>query len=232
VTDPGTAIVFYVVFVASLTLHEAAHALVAKLGGDPTAYAAGQVSLSPIPHMRREPFGMVLLPILSLAVSGWPFGFASAPYDPDWARVHPRRAAWMSLAGPGANLALFLLAGLLIRAGALVGWLEAPESVNFSQLIASGASPLADTLGLTLSILFSMNLLLLLLNLIPVPPLDGSGALGLLLSEDATRSYQDWVARSGFAWIGILIAWWLIGWIFHPAFIIAVNLLYPGVYYG
>ncbi len=231
-TDPGTAIVFYVVFVASLTLHEAAHALVAKLGGDLTAYSAGQVSISPIPHMRREPIGMIVLPILSLAVSGWPFGFASAPYDPVWARRHPRRAAWMSLAGPGANLALVLLAGLLIRAGALSGWLDAPESVSFSQVIAPGGSPIGDTAALTLSILFSMNLLLLLLNLIPVPPLDGWGALGLLLSEDTTRSYQDWVARSGMAWIGILIAWQLIGWTFHPAFLFAVNLLYPGVYYG
>lgn len=231
-TDLGTAIVFYVVFVASLTLHEAAHALVAKLGGDSTAYAAGQVSLSPIPHMRREPFGMVLLPILSLAISGWPFGFASAPYDPDWARMHPRRAAWMSLAGPGANLALFLLAGLLIHAGALSGVLDPPETVNFSKLIAPTSSPLGDTLALTLSILFSMNLLLLLLNLIPMPPLDGWGALGLLLREDTARSVQDWVARSGFGWFGILIAWWLIGAIFHPAFIAAVNLLYPGIYYG
>jgi Zn-dependent protease len=182
--------------------------------------------------MRREPIGMLVLPILSLAVSGWPFGFASAPYDPVWARRHPRRAAWMSLAGPGANLALVLLAGLLIRAGALSGWLEAPESVSFSRVIAAGQSPLGDTAALTLSILFSMNLLLLLLNLIPVPPFDGWGALGLLLSEDTTRLYQDRVAGSGLAWIGILIAWQLIGWIFHPAFLFAVNLLYPGVYFG
>jgi len=52
------------------------------------------------------------------------------------------------------------------------------------------------------------------------------------MREDTTRSMQDWVARSGFGWFGILIAWWLIGAIFHPAFIAAVNLLYPGVYYG
>jgi Zn-dependent protease len=232
VTDLGTAIVFYVVFVASLTLHEAAHALAAKLGGDPTAYHAGQVSISPIPHMRREPFGMLVLPILSLAISGWPFGFASAPYDPDWARAHPRRAAWMSLAGPAANLGLFLFAALLIRGGAELGAFAPPDSVNFSRLIGPTASELGDTLALMLGILLSMNLLLLLLNLIPVPPLDGFGALGLLLGEEGMRRCQDWVAHSGFGWFGILIAWFVIGEIFHPAFLAVVNLLYPGVYYG
>jgi len=225
-------LVWYVVFLFSTSLPEASHAWAAKRGGDLTAYHAGQVTLDPRPHIKREPFGMLLLPIFTALSSGWPIGYASAPYDPIWAMNHPRRAAWMSLAGPGANLALFLLAGLLIHAGALSGVLDPPESVSFSKLIAPTSSPLGDTLALTLSILFSMNLLLLLLNLIPMPPLDGSGAIGLLLSEDATRRYQDWVARSGIGWIGILIAWQLIGWIFHPAFIFAVNLLYPGIYYG
>jgi Zn-dependent protease len=232
VNELATAIVFYVVYDASLTLHEAAHALAAKLGGDPTAYHAGQVSISPIPHMRREPFGMLVLPIVSLAISGWPFGFASAPYDPDWARAHPRRAAWMSLAGPAANLGLFLFAALLIRGGAELGAFVPPDSVNFSRLIGPTASELGDTLALMLGILLSMNLLLLLLNLIPVPPLDGFGALGLLLGEESMRRCQDWVAYSGFGWFGILIAWFVIGEIFHPAFLAVVNLLYPGVYYG
>jgi Zn-dependent protease len=138
----------------------------------------------------------------------------------------------MSLAGPGANLALFLLAGLLIRIGATAGWLAAPETVNYSQLVAPIASPLGDTLGLALSVMFTINLLLVLLNLIPVPPLDGSGAIGLLLDENTTRRYQDWVARSGAAWLGLLVAFLLIGSIFPRAFILAVNQLYPGISYG
>ena len=68
-TDPIEAIAFYVVFVFSVTVHEASHALAAKLGGDLTAYHGGQVSIDPVPHMRREPFGMVILPILSVAIS-------------------------------------------------------------------------------------------------------------------------------------------------------------------
>jgi hypothetical protein len=98
--NPLEGLVWYVVFLFSTSLHEASHAWAAQRGGDPTAYLAGQVSLDPRPHIRREPFGMVFLPLFTAVTSGWPIGFASAPYDPLWAAAHPRRAAWMSLAGP------------------------------------------------------------------------------------------------------------------------------------
>ena len=77
--DLGSALVYYVVFLFSTTLHEAAHAWVALRGGDPTAYAGGQVSLDPRPHIRREPMGLVVLPLVFVILSGWPLGFASAP---------------------------------------------------------------------------------------------------------------------------------------------------------
>jgi len=75
------ALVYYVVFLFSTTLHEAAHAWAGHRQGDSTAFHGGQVSLNPLPHIRREPIGMVLLPVISAIVSGWPIGFASAPYD-------------------------------------------------------------------------------------------------------------------------------------------------------
>ena len=77
--DPVEGIAFYAVFVFAVTVHEAAHAWVAMLGGDLTAYSGGQVSLDPLPHMKREPFGMVVLPILTVALNGFPIGYASAP---------------------------------------------------------------------------------------------------------------------------------------------------------
>ena len=94
--DPIEALVLYIAFIFAATCHEASHAWAAKRGGDLTAYAAGQVSLDPTPHIRREPFGMVILPLATVIFSGWPFGFASTPYDPNWARTHPQRAAWMA----------------------------------------------------------------------------------------------------------------------------------------
>ena len=74
----------YVVFLLSTTCHEAAHALAAKIGGDSTAAEGGQVSLNPIPHIRREPFGMVLMPLLSWLSQSGLIGWASAPYDMLW----------------------------------------------------------------------------------------------------------------------------------------------------
>jgi hypothetical protein len=62
---------FYCVFLFSATLHEAAHAWAAMRGGDRTAYDGGQVTLDPLPQIRREPIGMVILPIVSVQVSGW-----------------------------------------------------------------------------------------------------------------------------------------------------------------
>lgn len=228
------AIAFYIVFVFAVTVHEAAHALVAKIGGDPTAYHGGQVSIDPIPHMKREPFGMVVLPIMSVALSGWPIGYASAPYDPVWAQRFPNRAAWMALAGPGANLGLAVVAGLLVRAGMIAGWFEAPASVQFKQVTVGAGDPteLVSGLALLLSVFFSMNLLLFLLNMIPLPPLDGSGALPLILPESWLAAYQNFIRQPLFGLIGIIVVWNMIGEIFFPFLLFAIGLLYPGIRYG
>jgi Zn-dependent protease len=228
------AIAFYLVFVFAVTIHEAAHALAAKLGGDLTAYNGGQVSIDPIPHMKREPFGMVVLPILSVVISGWPFGYASAPYDPAWAVRYPKRAAWMALAGPAANLALALATGIVVRIGMSVGTFEAPASIHFRQITAATGDPngLAAGFAFVLSILFSMNLLLFLINMIPLPPLDGSGAMPLILPESWLESYRGLIHQPMFGLIGIIIVWNLIGKIFFPCLHFAIGLLYPGIQYG
>ena len=81
---------WYVVFLLSVTCHEGAHAWAAYRGGDPTAYLGGQVSLNPIPHVRREVVGTVLIPLMSYMYAGWMMGWASAPYDPNWQDRYPR----------------------------------------------------------------------------------------------------------------------------------------------
>lgn len=231
--DLANGLVYYVIFLFSTTLHEAAHALAAKRGGDPTAYHGGQVSLDPRPHIRREPVGMVLLPIISVLVSGWPLGFASAPFNPQWAMRHPKRAAWMALAGPGANLILVALAMGAIRIGAATGVFLPPSSVSFGQVAATNAGGAWPAIAFLVGVLFSMNLLLAALNLLPLPPLDGSGAVPLLLSERATRRYQEilW-DQPVLGLIGILIAWQVFDAVYQPVFRFTVNLLYPGVTYG
>lgn len=224
--------VFYVVFLFAVTLHEAGHAWAAKVGGDLTAYYGGQVSLDPIPHIRREPFGMVILPILSVILTGWPFGYASAPYDPNWARRYPKRAGWMALAGPGANLLLVLVAAIIITIGRAMTFFTTPSSVFFSHVTEAASAGPAQAVAFVVSVFFSLNLVLLVLNLIPVPPLDGYGALPLVLPAKALEAYQDFSRQPMIGWVGILIAWKIFGSLYHPIFLFAVNLLYPGAQYG
>jgi Zn-dependent protease len=226
------AVIYYVVFLFSTTLHEAAHAWAAARGGDLTAYHGGQVSLSPIPHIKREPVGMVVLPLLSVLVTGWPFGFASAPYDPAWARRYPRRAGVMALAGPAANLLLVLVAAVLLKAGVAGGTFYAPDTVRFGEIIGTDAGGWWPAAARMIGVLFSLNLLLFAFNLLPFPPLDGSGALPLFMNPATTRRYQDFIWSSpALSWIGLFIAWQLFDVVFNPIFFGAISLLYPGVSY-
>ncbi len=202
-------IVQYVVLIFSMTIHEAAHAWWAMRSGDSTAYLGGQVSLDPIPHIQREPVGMVLIPILTYAMNGWMMGWASAPLSMSWIINNPRRAAAVSLAGPLANLAVAVTAGIAIRA--LVG----SGSIPFDSLYGVGANGISNGLGSVLFAFFFLNTLLFVYNLLPIPPLDGASALGLFLSEEAAARLQmtirqPMVAMMGFAMfimVGGRLAW-------------------------
>lgn len=224
-------VIWYAVFIFSLTIHEAGHAYAAMRGGDLTAYRGGQVSLDPMPHIRREPFGTVLVPLMSFAFSGWMIGWATTPYDPRWAWDHPRRAGWMALAGPTGNLLLVIAAAVLIRIGVSADVFYPPAQLGFTQITAA-AGGLWSTLAVVLSILFTLNLLLLVFNLIPLPPLDGSGVIALFVSGDTARRVQQLMSRPQLALVGLIVAWFAIGRVFGPVFGAAVSLLYPEVSYG
>jgi Zn-dependent protease len=180
----------YVVFLFSTTCHEASHALVAKLGGDETA--ANQITLNPVPHIQREPWGMVVIPILAFLFSHTMIGWASAPFDPSWERRHPKRSALMALAGPAANFTLMLIAVVLWRTGFAVGWLH-----------SSAERP--DLAVVSLYVTFSLNLLLGCFNLLPVPPMDGSSGIMLLMGENTAHRYLDWLRTSPYARLGLLV---------------------------
>jgi Zn-dependent protease len=222
---------WFVVFLFSTTLHEAGHALAAWKLGDPTAYEGGQVSLNPIPHIRRSPIGMVLVPLITFATSHWMMGWASAPYDPSWAHRYPKRAALMAAAGPAANLLLVIVSGLLIRAGVWSGTFYAPDSANFTAVTAAAPESWAAAAVTPLSILFSLNLLLFAFNLLPLPPLDGSAILPGLMSDDTARRFHDLLRQPMFSMIGLLAAWRVFPLISSPLQTLALNLLYPGAGY-
>ncbi len=225
-------LIWFGVFVLSTTLHEAAHALVAWRLGDDTAYRGGQVSLNPIPHIRREPIGMVVVPILSFFLNrgGWMIGWASAPYDASWAARHPRRAAWMALAGPTANLLLVIVAAIGIRIGLATEAFVPPLDPDFTHVTEATGGGLGATLALLLSVTFSLNLVLCVFNLLPLPPLDGAGALPLILprEEQAVR-WLHFSNNPTFAMIGLVLAWTFFGTLFRPVYIAALNALYAGI---
>ncbi len=216
---------WYVVFVFSATVHEAAHAWVAKKGGDLTAYYGGQVSIDPVPHMRREPFGMVILPLISLVAIGWPLGYASAPYDPYWAVRHPRKAAWMALAGPASNFALALIAMILMVVGLKTGFFIPPQEWAVYSLVA-GASGFANGAAVLISMTFFLNLLLGVFNLLPLPPLDGSEAVTLFMKETVLHRYREFIRHPTFSMFGMFVAWMIFSRIFTPVYAFAVNVLY------
>lgn len=158
----------FVVLAVSLTVHEAAHAWSADLLGDPAAMRSGRLSLSPADHLGLV--GAVIFPLVSF-VSGLPFvGWSRPiPIDPAELGSHWRRKlAVIAAAGPLANLALAIGAGLLIRVGAA----------------ATGSG--LDSISLSfLAKIIDVNLLLALINLLPIPPLDGGNLLAAVLPNPA-----------------------------------------------
>jgi len=223
---------WYVVFVLSLSFHEAAHAFAAMKLGDRTAYFGGQVSLHPFAHMRREPFGMIVLPIISYFLNGWMLGWASIPYDPAWAQRHPKREILMAMAGPLANLILVIAAVVIIRVGLSMGYFSAPESITFSNVTEASHLGWANSIAVLASILFTLNLVLFVFNLLPVPPLDGSCLVPLFLSNENAYKYKALISQPTISIVGLIIAWQCFGYIFKPVHLLAINLLYPGHHYG
>jgi Zn-dependent protease len=226
----GEGLIWFVVFLFSTTVHEAMHAWAAYKGGDPTAYHGGQVSLSPWPHIRREPIGMLVVPLLTAVTQHWAMGWASAPYDPYWAARHPRRAAVMAAAGPAGNFGIAIVAFALMKAGLLAGYFVAPNAPNFDSVIETATGPNAVTT--LLSVFLVLNVLLGTLNLIPLPPLDGASVATIFLPSDLRTKVRQFSANGMMSMIGLLVAWRVFPAMTGPLFDLILKLLHPSVTYG
>jgi Zn-dependent protease len=158
-------------------------------------------------------------------------GWGSAPYDPHWSNRHPRRAAWMALAGPAANFILMLAAALAIRIGIAAGRLQVPKFAHFTHVVAAVRTGPFESVAVLLSIMFSLNLLLGVFNLVPVPPLDGHGAIGLFFTENFARRFARATNNPTLAMLGLVVVWKLFDYIFHPLFTLALKALYLGARY-
>jgi Zn-dependent protease len=169
----------FVIFFA-ITVHEAAHAWMANKLGDPTAAALGRASLNPLVHI--DLFGTIIFPLLLILLKGPVFGWAKpVPYNPHNLR-HPRRGGlWIAFAGPIANIATAGAAAAVFQFLKLAG-ARIPQTSLWSK-------PLGG-LVVILFVMASINLTLAVFNLIPIPPLDGSGILSGLLSDRAAAAFE------------------------------------------
>ena len=179
------------VLLFAITVHEAAHGWAAKRMGDPTAFDLGRVSLNPLVHI--DPIGTVVLPLMLVLIGAPAFGWAKpVPVNPYNLR-HPRRDNLViSADGPAANLltsigAMVLLLVLKFTVPGVRAFLQSPAL--FRAILPQGFYPLQ---GLALILYFAViiNIYLAVFNMIPVPPLDGSGILLGVLSEKAAARYD------------------------------------------
>lgn len=187
----------------AITLHEAAHGYAARHFGDPTADQAGRISLNPLRHI--DPVGTLLVPGVILAVSalagagGMLFGWAK-PVPVNFSRLrHPKAdMLWVAAAGPGANLAMALGWALLLRLA--MGLPESDYTVPMMRMADAG---------------IQINGILMLLNLLPLPPLDGGRIMVSLLPHRAAWNFAR-LEPYGFPILLLLLFTGILGAILGP----------------
>lgn len=193
--------------ILAVTLHEASHGYVAYYYGDKTAYLNGRLSLNPIRHM--DPIGTVAIPGLLLLL-GAPFIFGWAKPVPVKSRnlKNPRKdMAMIAIAGPLSNLMMALFWALTCKIATIIqsDWASQP-------MFLMGFAGI------------QINLVLMLLNLLPLPPLDGSKVLNRFLRGRAAIIY-DQIEPYGFFILVFLIITGVLSWILKPIFINCIYLI-------
>ena len=197
-------VVWILPVVFAITVHEVAHGWVAKKYGDNTAFIQGRLTLNPIKHI--DLLGTIILPgILLITGTGFIFGWAKpVPVDPRNFKNPLQDMAIVALAGPVANLLMALVWALITRLGVTIG--AGTEAISLP-LIYSGVAGI------------SINLVLALINLLPIPPLDGSRILTGILPSYWAWQYNR-LERYGFIILLLLLYTNLLGAILaYPMFV-------------
>lgn len=199
--------IWVVPVVLAITVHEVSHGWIARKLGDNTAFMLGRLTLNPLRHI--DPVGTILIPgMLLLLHAGFLFGYAK-PVPINWRNLHhPKRdMALVAAAGPGANLLMALVWALLIRAGVQLG--EAGVA-----LIYMGVA------GITI------NIILMVLNLLPLPPLDGGRVMTGLLPGPLAYKFSRIEPYGFFILIGLLVTG-ILGLVLWPVISVVMAMLVP-----
>jgi Zn-dependent protease len=198
----ATIVLWAVPVVFAITLHEAAHGFVARQFGDQTAYMLGRVTLNPLKHI--DPIGTIALPGFLIAVS---VITASAPFVFGWAKPvpvnfgnlrHPKRdALWVAGAGPFANFVMAVAWAFLQKSAAPGGLIE---SEGLKKMAEAGVQ---------------VNLVLMALNLLPIPPLDGGRIAVSLLPGPIAYRYSR-IEPYGFMIVIVLLVTGVLNYLMLP----------------
>jgi Zn-dependent protease len=208
--------IYAIPVILAITLHEAAHGYVAMRFGDMTAYAAGRVSLNPIRHI--DPVGTVAFPLALLAIGklfgggGILFGWAK-PVPVNFENLrHPKRdMLWVAAAGPLSNLAMALMWAVALKAG--VAAQDAYLGVPLALMGAAGVF---------------INVIFMVLNLLPLPPLDGGRILVSLLPTRLAHGVSR-IEPYGFVVLIVLLFTGVLGFVLWPPVIFTMSLIAGGV---
>ena len=185
--------IYAIPVIFAITVHEAAHGWVAMLLGDMTAKREGRVTLNPLPHI--DPIGTVAMPLLGLALGGFLFGWAK-PVNVELSNLRYGRKSfvWVALAGPASNMLMAIFWALVARAA----------MANMSNAYVAEPLALMGMAGV------KINMMLMIFNLLPIPPLDGSRVVARFLKG---RALDFWLRMER-----------------HGMIILLVLMLVPGVF--
>lgn len=204
--------IYIVILLFSIIIHEVAHAYVADKRGDNTARLAGRITLNPIPHI--DLLGSIILPLtLVLFDTGIVFGWAK-PVPVNTLRLKNPKTdiPLVSLAGPLSNILLAIIAGILIR---------------IVRLFPDFGGEMGVAIQILLSVVVMVNIVLLVINMIPIPPLDGSKVLTWFMPRDLAEKYLNINPFLALAILFVLLAtgivWRLVGPIINFLIVIIIG---------
>lgn len=192
-----TLAIYAIPVLFAITLHEAAHGYVARHFGDPTAWQLGRITLNPLRHI--DPVGTVLVPALTVSLGGFFFGWAK-PVPVDFGRLRKPKQdmLWVAAAGPGANLVMAFAWAALLKLAVVMP--DNAYSLPLAEMARAG---------------ISVNAMLMLLNLLPIPPLDGGRIVVSLLPPPLAWKFAQ-LERYGFVILLALLFLGVLDYILSP----------------